>query len=256
MSIARVTFPLLLCSLALAGPAQAQTAPADTARFYKHHLGLTASPVLDHFFTANRSLPVGLLYKRQTAPNKLWRYGLVVNQDYSRGDEINRRPLPTVKSNEEYVRSNWGLSASVGREFTRRFSQRWTGVVGADVSVGYSRFTHNFKRQRIGNANIGMPFVPPTEYEQTDYFSYYRTSIDPFCGVRFAIRSYLYASAESSITLGYSRVVTKSNVGVKNLLTGEVISDNNPDLQINTDQALNLRYRLINQLTLHYQFGR
>ena len=39
-----VAFSGLLLSLALAGSAQAQTAtPADTVRFYKHHLGLTAS---------------------------------------------------------------------------------------------------------------------------------------------------------------------------------------------------------------------
>ena len=256
MSVTRATFPLLLCSLALAGPAQAQTAPADTARFYKHHLGLTASPVLDHFFTANRSLPVGLLYKRQTAPNKLWRFGLVVNQDYSRRDEINRRPLPTVKSNEEYIRNDWGVSASVGQEFTRRFSRRWTGVIGADASVGYSRFTHNFKRQYMGNTNPSMPLTEPTETEQTDYFNYYRASVAPFCGVRFAIRPYLYASAESSINLAYSRVVINGITSTKYLITGNILSDNDPDLQVITDQSVNFSYRLINQLTLHYQFGR
>lgn len=254
-----IAFSALLLSLALTGTAQAQPAapvPADTARTYKHHLGLTASPVLNQFFTANRSLPVGLLYKRQTAPNKLWRFGLVVNQDYSRRDEVIRIPLPNVKSNEEYILNHWGVSASVGQEFIRRFSRRWTGVAGADASVGYSRFTRNSKRQIMGNTNIGMPLTEPIENEQTNYYSYYRASVAPFCGVRFAIRPYLYASAESSINLAYSRVVSKGTGSVKYLLTGNVIGDNNPNLQVITDQAVNLRFRLINQLTLHYQFGR
>ena len=44
-----IAFSALLLSLALVGTTQAQPAapvPADTARTYKHHLGLTASPVL------------------------------------------------------------------------------------------------------------------------------------------------------------------------------------------------------------------
>lgn len=108
----------------------------------------------------------------------------------------------------------------------------------------------------MGNTNIGMPMTEPIENEQTDYFSYYRASVSPFCGVRFAIRPYLYASAESSINLAYSRRVIKSDGSVRFLLTGRVVGDNNPDLQVITDQYVNLRLRLINQLTLHYQFGR
>jgi len=244
---------------AASAPAAGQSkppAPPDTARFARHHFGLTASPVLEGFFTANRSLPVGLLYKRQTAPNKLWRFGLVVNQDYSRRDEVNRRPLPTVKTNEEYILNDWGVSASVGQEFTRRFSPRWTGVVGADASIGYSRFTRNTKKQLMGNTNIGMPLTEPIENEQTDYFSYYRASVAPFGGVRFAIRPYLYASMESSINLAYSRRVIKSDGSVRFLLTGKVVGDNDPNLLVTTDQTVNLQFRLINQLTLHYQFGR
>ena len=254
MSIARVTFPLLLCSLALAGSAQAQTtAPADTARFYKHHLGLTASPVLDHFFTANRSLPVGLLYKRQTAPNKLWRFGLVLNQDYSRRDENHPSPLPFVKANDEYVYNTLGGSVSMGREFARRFSAHWTGTVGADASIGFSRYTHEFSHQQAGDVILG---TPAGEYRQVDRFRYYQAALTPFLGLRYAIWQSLYVSAESTISLAYMRQVIDSRSKNINLATGAVNFDTDFGPQNVTDQSLTLRFRFINQLTLHYMLGK
>ena len=255
MFLSRFALPALFLTLGLAGVAQAQTAaPADTARYYKHHLGLTASPVLDQFFTANRSLPVGLLYKRQTAPNKLWRFGLVVNQDYSRRDEDNPNP-PTVsvKTNDEYVFNNSGASISLGREATRRFSARWTGTYGVDVGIGFSRFMHDFKYQRLGNTGSG---TPPVEYEQVDRFRYFQAALTPFIGMRFTIVPQLYMSAESVVSLSYSREVIDSYSKSTDLSTGQIIGANDFTGRKVIDQSINLRYKFINQLTLHYMLGR
>ena len=243
-------FSGLLLSLALAGTAQAQTVtPADTARTYKHHLGLTASPVLDGFFRNNRSLPVGLLYKRQTAPNKLWRFGLVVNQDYSRRDNNNPQPLPLVKPNDEYIYNDWGVSASVGKEFTQRFTNHWTGTMGADASIGFSRYTHEFSQQFAGNISLG---TPATEYRQVDRFRYYQAAFTPFIGLRYAIWSILYVSAESALSLTYRRQVIDSKSKSTDLATGLTRFEEGFGPFNLTDQALRFRYRLINQLTLHY----
>lgn len=69
--------PLLLAGLAPALAQPAAPAPPDTARAFRHALGLTASPQLDHFFTANRRLPLGLIYKRQLAPGRALRARVV-----------------------------------------------------------------------------------------------------------------------------------------------------------------------------------
>ncbi|OGX80814.1 hypothetical protein BEN47_06040 [Hymenobacter lapidarius] len=248
-------FPMA-CLLALTATAHAQTAApaADTARFYRHHLGLTASPVLDGFFRNNRSLPVGLLYKRQTAPNKLWRFGVVLNQNYSRRDEDNPSPPTTmVKVNEEYILNTLGLGASVGRELTKPFSKRWTGTLGADVSAGFSRFTRDARKQSLGNANQG---VNPSEYRQLDQFRSFNAAVAPFVGLRYAIRTYLYASAESAIKVYYFRETIGGRITQTDLVTRQIISlTRDPGLVI-TDQSFRTRFQLINQVTLHCQIGR
>lgn len=58
-------------------------APPDTARAYKREFGLTASPQLAHFFTANRSLPLGLIYQRQLTKTKSLRLRLVGQLSYA-----------------------------------------------------------------------------------------------------------------------------------------------------------------------------
>ena len=248
----------LLCAATGSAAAQSKSAAvADTARFYRHHLGLTASPQLARFFTANRSLPVGLLYKRQTRPNRATRYGLVLDLDYRRRDE-NERPLPSLKSNEEYVYNNRSASGSVGQEFAHRFSPRWTGTAGADFRLGLSLFTHNFKKQFGGDAPPTVPPTPPsppTENEQTDYFRQYHAAVAPFVGLRYALQPRLYVSAESSIDAAYSWRTIKSDITVTNLITGEVLARNGPTRQVITDQTFALRFKLVNQVSVHYQFG-
>ena len=250
-----VALSTLLLSLGLAGSARAQTAtPADTARFYKHHLGLTASPVLDGFFRNNRSLPVGLLYKRQTATNKLWRFGLVVNQNYSRRDEFNPNlpiTLIQLKNNQEYVYNNFGVSVSLGQELTHRFSTRWTGVVGADANVGFSRSLYHTKDQRTSAPPSAGGVVLEDELVTRNRF--YQVALTPFVGLRYNVWPSLYLTAESAVSLAYTRVVFDSYNTTTIVSTGEIIYGiNDFDGQTQTDQRLRFNYRIINQFAIHY----
>ena len=64
--------------------ALAQTpASPDTARLYRREVGLTASPQLAQFFTANRSLPLGVFYQRQLSPTRFLRLRLVGQLSYA-----------------------------------------------------------------------------------------------------------------------------------------------------------------------------
>ena len=237
--------------------ALAQTAPADTARFYRHHLGLVASPVLDHFFTANRALPVGLLYKRETKPGRLWRYGLVLNQDYSSQKDYRPDYAPAnnlIKLNPEYSNSAFGASISVGREYTNRFAQRWVGTVGADISVGFSQYTNRSSYQLPSNLSVNLP---TREEVVGNRYRYYEMSISPFAGLRFYCWPRLYVSAESALQFYYLRNTHSGLSYVADLATGQTLLGDTDfsDAQVR-QQGMSVHYRLINQLTVHYLLGR
>ena len=249
----RLLLPAAL--LALASPALAQEAPPDSAHFYKHHFGLTASPVLDHFFTANRSLPIGLLYKHQTKPNRLWRYGLVLNQNYSRQDEYKPNYSPTnLYINDRYTNSNFGLSGSVGREYSQRFAQRWTGTAGADLSIGFSQYKYIRTYQQLGNPATNTPSIEVADGARQRY---YQASLAPFAGIRFQLWSSLYISAESAVQFNYLRETVNNLTNVTDLSNGQLLIGA-PDFveQQLRIQRFSLRYRLVNQLSVHYLVGR
>ena len=243
MSITRVTFPLLLCALALAGPALAQTAPADTARFYKHHLGLTASPVLDHFFTANRSLPVGLLYKRQTTAHWATRYGLVGSYRYDSFTDNN--PLPT--SNDDRSTSLFSVGLYIGREYSRAFSRRWSGIAGLDLGVSYARGV--FKSTSFVSAN---PFLTQTNVWARS--NEYSAQVRPFVALRFYVQPQLYVSAESAFQVYYQQYDLGNRSSIVRLDTNEHLVG--PTSASFTDRTWRTQLQLIRQLSLHYQIGR
>ena len=246
--------PLLL-SLGLLGLGQqaAQAQQADTARFYRHHLGLAASPQLDQFFTANRRLPVTILYKRQTAANKLWRLGLTINQNYSSFDEYRPPSLGGVNSNDEFTNRTWGIGLLLGREFTHSFSRRWVGTTGTDVAVGYS---YNY-RETVHEYVVD----PSTGNERLAHYQYYRrqiyqASVAPFVGLRFNIAKRLYATSETAVVVAYQRNVLEGNAKVVDLDTGELINGSNSfSGQLLTNHDFTTTLRLINQISLHYMLS-
>lgn len=237
----RILF-LTTLSLGLAAPALAQTAPADTAHSYKNQLGLTASPQLDQFFKANRSLPVGLLYKRQTAPGRLLRLGLTASQNFATRDDLQNPQI-----NDEYTKNGFELMLSVGREYTRPFSQRWVGTAGIDALFGYARYRTDTQARRFNPATGLDPYLN-VSYEQ---FSTLTGAVAPFAGVRYQFARRLYASAETQIALSASRLRIAAQSTDTQLDTGYITKGSE---NIVIDWSVRLRLRLINQLTVHYLF--
>ena len=131
---------LLGLCLPCAAVAQTTATPADTATTYKHHLGLTASPVLDGFFRNNRSLPLGLLYKRQLTPAKALRLRLVGL--FSQADTASSIDAPGTFT-QGYVtgpdRSHWLVQGFAGYEWQRPLSRRVGLAYGLEAGVGYER---------------------------------------------------------------------------------------------------------------------
>jgi hypothetical protein len=125
---------LLVLAMNLTVPAVAQTASPDTTRTYRHSLSLTASPRLNHFFTANRALPVGLLYKQQIRPGQALRIRIVGS--YSRYDSLFQdTDFPDQLTG--YLQGpntrQWQIAAFVGYERSYLLAKHLQGSYGLEA---------------------------------------------------------------------------------------------------------------------------
>ena len=234
-----------LLGLPLTATAQTTApAPADTARFYRHHLGLTASPVLDGFFRNNRSLPLGLLYKRQVAPHRAWRYGVVFSQQY------NERYDPQPKTNNAFATLRYSVQVAVGMEVQKPLAKHWIAFSGLDVGAGYSHYRYDQDNQRFVTMN-GVDVVL-AEKELT-YDKTYSGFLRPFFGVRYHLLPYLYASAETTLEISYAFRFTDSRSVTSRTDTGEIIVTGYGKYK---EQSFQTSVLPVSRLTLHYLFGK
>jgi hypothetical protein len=189
----------LTSSALLALPARAQTtpppaAPADTARTYKHHLGLTASPVLDGFFRNNRSLPVGVLYRRPLArPDRALRLRLVGR--YARLDTTDF----TVQLAGSGRRA-WDVTAFAGYEAQRALNRRWAAYAGAEIGLGVGRSSWRELRERANDSGVGTYIV---DYRYVG--KHWQVQVRPFAGLRLQISPAITIFAEAAAPLSYRR---------------------------------------------------
>ncbi|WBO84280.1 hypothetical protein [Hymenobacter yonginensis] len=189
----------LLLALALPLTAAAQ-APADTATTYKHQLGLTASPVLDGFFKNNRSLPLGLLYKRQLTPNKALRLRLV--GQYSQADTANFQDTAPGFT-RGYVtgpdQSRWGLQGFAGYEWQRFLSRKVGLAYGIEAGIGY-------ERQRIASAFIEAYVIEGSVTTSREAITQnWQFQARPFVGLYYQPTSRLRLFVESAFAISYIR---------------------------------------------------
>jgi hypothetical protein len=238
---------LALLGLSLPFAAAAQTtapAPADTARFYRHHLGLTASPVLNGFFRNNRSLPLGLLYKRQLTPRKAWRFGVVGDQQYE------ERYAPFPKTNNAYATLRYRVEAAVGLEVQKWLARRWMSFAGADAGAGYSHYRYDKHTERFVTMN-GADVVLAERGRSID--KAYSGFLRPFLGIRYHLLPYLYVSAESTLSVSYT--LSKADFGsvVSRTDTGEVTNTSHGEYK---ERQFRTALLPVSRLGIHYVFGK
>lgn len=195
-------FPTALLAAALAGPALAQTTPTDTARTYRHQLGLTASPQLDHFFTANRSLPIGLIYKQQVKPNQFLRLRLV--GFYSRRDSTSaNHPLFQPLNSSGPDTRIWDAEAFIGYEWQHTLSRHFRWAYGLEAGAGYHHeyLPFNLQEYSTGNSTGGNPYVITTTGSR--YVHRWQVQGRAFAGFSYLLGSRLTLFAETALLLTY-----------------------------------------------------
>ena len=195
--------PLLACGLPLAARAQAPPgqAPADTARVYKHELGLTASPQLQYLFSANRVLPVGLLYKYHLNERNALRLRVV--GQYSRRDTTTKR-LPGFDAYLDGTgKTAWSVDLWLGYERAHPLGRRWTWNVGADIGAGLSRLTDAYVSRRYPSPILGLgPYTDTFEYRTRQR----RFQGRGFAGVSFKLSSRVKFFAETALLITHQKV--------------------------------------------------
>ncbi|OGX86058.1 hypothetical protein [Hymenobacter glacialis] len=187
------------CLLALTGAAQAQTASPDTARFYKHHLGLTASPQLDGFFRNNRSLSVGLFYQRQLTQTKSLRLRLVGQLSYADSTNFDDNPGgvidayvsgPSYRSGQVQAFAGYGWQRPLGRRVALDY--------GLEAGLGYQRLSFSAARR--------YPYSPGGFV--VDYFERttqaFQVQARPFAGLSYRPTARLRLFAETALPLTYT----------------------------------------------------
>ena len=199
--IQRFFTPALLAA-ALASPACAQTTPADTARTYRHQLGLTVSPQFNNLFTTNRVLPVGLLYKRQVRPGRAWRVRLTGY--YSRRDTATAggsRYLPDASKGPDA--RVWEVNVFVGYEWQRRLGHRWQWYYGLEGGGGYQNEYRAFTNRYYDP--VGFNGGGPNTVTETGSRYLYRWQVQSrgFAGFSYLLGSNVRLFAETAIVLSY-----------------------------------------------------
>ncbi|MBK0404847.1 hypothetical protein I5M27_17785 [Adhaeribacter sp. BT258] len=209
----------LLVALAFLGLGTPVIAQSSDSAETKNHLGIIASPSLDKLFESNRSLPVGLIYKRQVKENQAWR--LTTTGQYNQyseplnhsGDLMHRRD-----------HSDFSGKVALGYEWQQKLNNRFQFYYGADAGFGYQKNSENTEFEEYydtwQNEYIIILNNRETSQRTLTYF------LKPLVGLQFKISQKLYLATETSLNLQHSR-------HEMNYYHSRFFSDGSPDTYAN-----------------------
>lgn len=230
----------LLLVAAFLGCSLTAFSQTDDSASYKHQLGIIASPSLQYLFQ-NKSLPVGLIYKRQVKADQAWRLtitGRYNNENYPNGPYGSNSNYLVQKS------TNYFAQALIGYEWQKELNKRWTFYYGIDAGAGYSRYKSEYD----------FTNYTPNQFE-TYGFGYGKGAsqyyiLQPMAGIKFNLTSRLYLATETNIALTYSRSQHKN---VQTNFTGDQspVTTESPGF---TASSTNLRYSPLSNIQFVYKF--
>jgi hypothetical protein len=165
---------LLLCSLF----SRAQ----ESTEQFKHDIGFNTNFLFQGILGS--TTPFSLMYKTYITENTAWRLGTDFNVNIDRNDS---KYLLTNYTDQSSI----FVSLSVGKEWQKSINKSWTWYHGTDLIpfLNYNDqkyYTNQEIKQSYMNSAIGI-------------------NVRPFLGIRYAINSRLYVSAEANLSLQYAR---------------------------------------------------
>ncbi|WP_182888569.1 hypothetical protein, partial [Hymenobacter rubripertinctus] len=183
------------------------------------------------------------LYKRQTKPNQALRLGLVLDLRNER-----RNKSSDLAVNPTFYENSFGLQTYIGREWKRSIARRWVACVGLDMGAGYDRFRRRDEAITAINVDGGSAlFLRKSDYNITTYSTFLR----PLIAVCYQVKTYLYFSAESAISMRYSH----TSVSGGNSLTRLDNNIRGYGSAATKDNNIRIFSQPISQVTLHYCFN-
>ena len=183
----KTKFSLLALLLCLCQLASAQT--ADTATFYRHHIGVNTRVVLDKLVDPASQMPLQLMYKYQLSSRTALR--LSVEGMYTKSDS-SRSYIDRLDEVTHYT-----YGGGLGYERQRPLGKVLMVYYGADA----------FYRRQGKNTEVVNKFIEPTpnqdlmEVRASDNHANTTIGLGPFLGLRANIGKRLYLSTETSIQL-------------------------------------------------------
>ena len=216
---------------------------------YKNQLGSIASPQLDKFFTANRALPLGLMYRRQLKPDLAWRAISIFSYNRSNFDDPDH-------ANPNYDDKNLYYNISLGLEKQLILNNKFTAYAGMDVG-----FSHNLYRRDF-EIYFNQQYDGTSVYFKEAGYRWWKTNsanLKPFAGSTFNISRRLSLSLETAFLGQFSNEKYKSrfndyileNAHVLNSEYGEVYEKGWGN---STTNSLRVQYLPISNLQLSYKF--
>lgn len=198
MKIKLSLFFLLLC---LCQYANAQN--ADTA-FYRHHIGIITSPILEDILTSNRELPVGVIYRLQHKANSTFRATLM-------GSHNNLKFSSTFSPNERKERINTYLQFTGGYEWQQPVNSNWQFYYGAEAGAFIRRMTTNDPDPIIYSYD-------PAEWTIDVVEQTLGIFMRPFAGIALKLSRRLYLASETAILVRHQRREANAFITPRNLL--------------------------------------
>ena len=187
---------LVVAFLGLSASAFAQVSDSDS---FKNQLGIIASPSLHKLFENNRSLPVGLIYKRQVKENQAWRLTATGKFNHYNEPESHSGNL---KHQSEF--SNLFGEIALGYEWQQKLNNRFQFYYGADAGLGYQKYSDKSEFEEFydtwQNEFIKISNNRQISQRTLTYF------VKPLVGLQFKVSQKLYLATESSLHLQHSSV--------------------------------------------------
>ncbi|MFC5271418.1 hypothetical protein [Adhaeribacter terreus] len=233
----------LLFALAFLGLSTTAFAQFSDSTETQNHLGIIAKPRLEKIFTANQSLPVGLIYKRQVKSDQALRFSAIGFYNRTVSDFGNNNYGEFF---DETTESSW--QTMIGYEWQKPLSKRWNFYYGAELGISSYKIS---KKTKFSNFQNNLPLNQVILYPNHTNHNSVNYLLQHFAGFRLNLHTKLYLATETTIAFRYSKNRDEHN---EFTVSNDGTNGKTEKIRTNTFENYNLRYFPLSNIQLVYKF--